>query len=404
MKSYKKDLRLPILVAAMISLGFMSTDIYIPSMPDMAPYFRVSEGLVELTVAINFLGAAIAGLFAGPLSDSLGRRPLLIAGISSFLVASTGCAFSIEIDQLLFCRFIQGCGVGIFNVVGIAAIQDTFTVRESAKMIAKMEIAFTVLPTFTPILGGHLQVLFGWRSNFWVILVVSLLVLAAVIVLLKESKTNTHKHHFFWLKTLSIYGPLFKNTTYLGYITLSPVLYASEICVFTLLPFYFIDSLNVSPDHFGYYAASIIAMYGVGSFITAKLIDQFGLQKTISIGLAILCTTNTLQFFLHYFQYANPIRVSILLALHQFGMAVLYAPSLAKALETFKRAKGAAAALPNLLFMASASVGAFIAGFFEGDSLITGAFMLVMTSVLSGLIFLGIRPAYTEPAENSFLS
>ncbi|MBX9697668.1 MAG: MFS transporter, partial [Alphaproteobacteria bacterium] len=103
------------LVAASISLGFMCTDIYIPSMPHLARLFEVSEDSIQMTVACNLLGAVVAGLFAGTLSDSFGRRPLMLSGLVLFMIGSLTAALSPHFHTLLIGRFIQGCGVGIFN-------------------------------------------------------------------------------------------------------------------------------------------------------------------------------------------------------------------------------------------------------------------------------------------------
>jgi DHA1 family bicyclomycin/chloramphenicol resistance-like MFS transporter len=356
-------------------------------MPDMAPYFSVKEETIQLTVAANLFGASISGLLSGALSDYLGRRPLMITGMVIFIAASFFCAVSPTIHCLFLARFLQGWGVGVFNVVGVATIQDLYTPKQSAKVMARMETAFTVLPTLTPIIGGHLHVLFGWRVNFLAIFFLSALILAGVFAFFKES--NHQKKKNVSLKPiLNSYKELFKNKTYFSYIILSPILYCAEICMFTVLPFYFIGTLHIAPDHFGYYLGVIIGSYGVACLITPSLIERLGLDKTILCGLIIVGLSSLCQLWVSLMHPGSSFAITFLLAFHEAGMAILYAPSICKSLELFSKSRGVASALPNTLFMIAAALGAFIAGSVESNSLAIGAVALIFASFLTIFIFL----------------
>lgn len=391
------------LVAASISLGFMCTDIYIPSMPHMARLFKVSEDSIQMTVASNLLGAVIAGLFAGTLSDSFGRRPLMLSGLVLFIIGSLIAALSPNFQALLIGRFIQGCGVGIFNVIGTATIQDLFNQKESAKAMARMEVAFTLVPSLAPIIGGHLHVYFGWRMNFYFILLISTCLLGLSYFLFKESFTISRFHKKRW-HFVQNYKQLFGKGFFWRYVTLSPMLYFAEIMFYTLLPFYLSNTLALSPEKIGYCISVIILSYAAGSMITPFVLDRYNHDQTIFMSLSLICISNFFQFFLAYMGKASLGSILFLFASHEFGMALLYAPSMAKAFHIFANIKGTASSVPNILFAGCATLGAFLAGLINDLTLFTPAFVLFGVSIVTlGLFSYHILRMRTPSNDNTAL-
>lgn len=388
MANINKKVSLTFLVAATISLGFMSTDIYAPSMPDMGAYFGVDENIIQITVASCLLGASLSGLIGGALSDFLGRRPLMVWGIALFTLASLISAVCSSISLLIISRFIQGCGIGIFNVVGLATLQETYSPKESAKAMAQMEMIFTILPTITPVLGGYVHIMLGWRANFLIILVVALLVLAGVFVFFKDKKSTLSLPQLKLFSFFENYSSLTKNKTFMGYVLLSPIIYGAEICLMTILPFYCIQYWQISPDIYGFWVGATFAAYGFGSLVTSRIIDSLGLKRTMLLGLSIIFVSSLCQMAMSLSSDPLPIILIVFLSCHQFGMAVLYAPSIAKALSAVPKTKGSASAIPNMLFMVAATLGATFAGLSEQKTLTFGAFTMVSLSFISLSLFL----------------
>lgn len=392
-----------LLVAASISLGFMCTDIYIPSMPHMARLFQVSENSIQMTVASNLLGAVIAGLFAGTLSDSFGRRPLMLSGLVLFIIGCLIAALSTHFHTLLMGRFIQGCGVGIFNVIGTATIQDLFNQKESAKAMARMEVAFTLIPSLAPIIGGHLHVYFGWRMNFYFILLISSCLLGLSYFLFKESFTANRFSRMRW-HFVQNYKTLFGKRSFWRYVTLSPMLYFAEIMFYTLLPFYLSNTLALPPKEIGYSVSVIILSYAAGSMITPLVLDRYNHDQTIFMSLSLICISNFFQFFLAYLGKSSLGSILFLFACHEFGMALLYAPSMSKAFHIYANIKGTASSVPNILFAGCATLGAFLAGLINDLTLFTPASVLFGVSIAAlGLFSHHILRIRTPSNENTVI-
>ena len=142
------------------------TDIFVPSLPAIKDYFGTTETWVQMIIGINFLGLCISGFFYGPLSDSYGRRPVLLIGLLILAVSSVACLFAQNMTSLLFWRFIQGLGSSVAFVVPAAIIYDVYDQERAAKMLGIYNSFITFVMAFAPITGSWLYMSFGWRANF----------------------------------------------------------------------------------------------------------------------------------------------------------------------------------------------------------------------------------------------
>ena len=154
------------LVTGCLMLQPLSTDLYLASLPSMASDFAVSPAAVQQTLSLFVFGFGAAQLISGPLSDRHGRRPVLIGGLSVYLLASLACALSPALDWLVAARFVQAIGCCTAVVVARAIIRDAYSPAEGARVLAKASSLLSLAPILGPILGGYLQVSFGWRAAF----------------------------------------------------------------------------------------------------------------------------------------------------------------------------------------------------------------------------------------------
>nr|WP_237349961.1 MFS transporter [Wolbachia endosymbiont of Cylisticus convexus] len=178
---------LPFLLILSLIAKFIEIDISIPSFPDIVRYFNVSEGTIQLTIAYNFLGFCIGGLFFGPLSECYGRRRIMIIGNTFLLIGAVGCVVAPSVFYLLISRFIQGIGVST-SVVVFAIIADSYKGDKAVKFIGIMNSVLTVVMAIAPVLGSFINEIVGWRGNYASVAILCLISWVLLLFLLPETK------------------------------------------------------------------------------------------------------------------------------------------------------------------------------------------------------------------------
>src|SRR4051812_34338510 len=187
---------LAFLLAVLGMLGPFSIDTYIPGFGGIARALDASPAQMQQTLSAYLFGFAFMNLFHGALSDSFGRRPVVLIGIAMFTLASVGCALSQSIGQLVFFRGLQGLSTGAGIVVSRAVIRDMFPPAEAQKVMSQVTIYFGVAPAVAPIVGGWLFVHLDWHSIFWFLVAVGVVLFTANYKLLPETLHAEHRQPF----------------------------------------------------------------------------------------------------------------------------------------------------------------------------------------------------------------
>ena len=165
-KAKVKGSRLTFILAGLAALGPFSVDTYFPSFGAIAEYFDVSLLQVQGTLTCYLVALAVMMLFHGALSDSFGRRPVILVSLAVYVVAALGCVFAPSFGWLLAFRILQGSAAGAGVIVGRAMIRDHFEGSQAHKLMAQVTMLFGLAPAVAPILGGYLHTFFGWQSVF----------------------------------------------------------------------------------------------------------------------------------------------------------------------------------------------------------------------------------------------
>jgi DHA1 family bicyclomycin/chloramphenicol resistance-like MFS transporter len=187
---------LTVILACLGMVGALAIDTYLPSMPDIGRAFAVGPIAVQQTLSVFLFTFAFMMLFYGTLSDSFGRRPVILVALTVYTLASAGAAFAPSFGVLLACRALQGLAAGAGSVVGQAIVQDRFEGAQAHKMMSLIMMVFGLAPAIAPILGGWLQVAFGWRSTFIFLTAFGGLMILLCWKLLPESLPAAKRHAF----------------------------------------------------------------------------------------------------------------------------------------------------------------------------------------------------------------
>ena len=271
---------IPALLVGASSVSILSTDLYTPSLPHLPAYFGTDAETVQQTMMINLLGYAVGQLVHGPLSERFGRRPVMIAGMAAATVFSLACALAWSIEALIVARAFQGLTMCAEAVIALAVIRDLYDGPSGARILALFGMALAVAPAAGPIIGGFVHVWAGWRANFYLIAALALLVTLLVWRLLPETATPDRAA----LKPRRLLGDYLALLTHLGYMRYALATGAVMGALFVFVtqgPFLYIDRLGVATQHYGFYAAIVVAAFFFGSLFANRYVRAIGVERLL---------------------------------------------------------------------------------------------------------------------------
>ncbi|WP_313950970.1 multidrug effflux MFS transporter [Accumulibacter sp.] len=275
---------LAVLLTTLVALGPLSTDLYLPALPTLARVFASDAGGVQLTLSVFLAGFACGQIFYGPLSDRFGRRPIMLGGLAIYCLATIGCIFAPSIELLIAARFVQAIGACAGPVLGRAVVRDVWGAIESARIIAYMGGAMAIAPLLGPTLGGFLTVLFGWQSNFVVLLIVSVVLFVAVARLLGESNVHRHPQATNPRQVVANFRLLLADRRYLGYVLSFSFSYSALFAFISASSFVLSDRYGLTPELFGMSFGIVVSGYLLGSLASGKLVRRLGGDTLLACG------------------------------------------------------------------------------------------------------------------------
>ena len=284
---------LPVLMM-MVVLSPLAIDIYLPSMPQMAMEFSVSDTQVQSTLVLFILAMGIGQILIGPLADRFGRRPIALFGILLYIASSLFAAMVVDFQYLQLARVLQGIAACATSIVVFSAVRDSFNMQQSAHYYSYLNGVICVIPALAPTLGGFLALQFGWRSTFIFMMLFAILVLLIVIFKLPEtrpSNTNSSGALYRWAR----YQPVLNNTNFVFYAVVCMISMASIVAYVSYAPSWVIKHLGLSELTFSYLFGLNALINIAACFIAPKVIKKMGNRNTILLALWLMIFSALLQ-------------------------------------------------------------------------------------------------------------
>ena len=275
------------LVTGCLMLQPLSTDLYLASLPNLASDFATTPAAVQQTLSLFVFGFGTAQLVSGPLSDRFGRRPVLIGGLSVYLVSGLACALASSLDLLVAARFAQAIGCCTAVVVARAIIRDAYVPAEGARVLAKASSLLALAPILGPILGGYLQVSFGWRAAFVALSLAGLAVWIAAWRSMKESNSRLNLEAMRLGSLARTYLAVVRTPAFWAYALPGAISYASIFVFISGTPFVLIRVLGVATEYYGYLFAFGVCGYLGGTLICRRLLSRIGIDRVLTLGTTI---------------------------------------------------------------------------------------------------------------------
>ncbi len=356
-----------LLIIGFLMLQPLSTDLYLASLPSLATVFAVPASTVQLTLSMFVAGFGGAQLVIGPLSDRYGRRPVLLAGLALYVVASLLCAAAPGIDLLIVARFLQALGCCSAIIIARAIVRDAYAPSDSARVIARASSWISLAPLLGPILGSYLQVTFGWRAAFVAHSILGACLLAAVFLRLPE--TNAHKNP----RATELSGLIENYRLVLGarefWANALPgaLSYGAIFAFISGSSLVLIRVLDVPTEWFGYCFAFGVSGYLGGTMVCRRLLPRLGQAATQRIGSTMSLAAGALFLAAIGFGALHWTVVVIAMFLTMGAHGINFPVAQSGSVTPFPQQAGTAAGLMGALTMGVAFlVGSVVGATFDG--------------------------------------
>jgi DHA1 family bicyclomycin/chloramphenicol resistance-like MFS transporter len=352
---------LTLLLAMLTGLGPLSMDMYLASLPAIGHALDAPSAQVQLTISLYLIGFACAQVFHGPLSDRHGRRPVLLATLGIYLVATLACALSFSIETLIAARFAQAVGGSGATVLARAVVRDMFEGTRIGRELSRMAAIMALAPLLAPMIGGVLQTAFGWRSNFVALICFGTAAWAMVWLLLPETVRHRAPEPVSIVSILRSYRRFLGEPIFVIHMGIAACCLCGLFAWISSAAFVLQDIYGYSALAFGISFALASGGYLVGTTCAARLVARWGSGRLMGMGCAAMASG---ALILVLVLAVVPHRSEGLVAavcIYLFGMGMSLPQSQAGALLPFPDRAGAASSLLGFITLtSSAAVGAVI--------------------------------------------
>ena len=290
---------LALLLAGLASLGPFSIDTYLPAFAGIAASIGATPVEMQQTLSAYLFGFAVMNLFHGALSDSLGRRPVVLWGIAVFTFASAGCALSPHVGALMFFRALQGMASGAGAVVSRAVIRDMHAPADAQKMMSQVTLFFGIAPMIAPLIGGLLFVHVGWPAVFWFLAAVGAALWIANHQLLPETLHRSQRQPLNVRNLLRGYRQLGASPRFIA-LTLASGLPFNGMFLYVLsAPVFLGEHLHMAPEHFFWLFILIILGIMSGAFVSGRIAGRVTPRRQIRDGFLIMLAVSVVNVSLN---------------------------------------------------------------------------------------------------------
>lgn len=328
-------------------LGPFATDAYLPSFMSIGREFGASQAMVQQTLSLYLIGFAVMSLFWGTLSDSFGRRPVILVSLVLFGIGSVGSALAPSFGWLLFFRILQGCSAGAGRVVGQAWVRDRFHGADAQRFFANITMVFSLAPAIAPVIGGYLDSYAGWRSTFVLLTMLTLMLMVVCWRQLPESLAPESRQPLRLGVIFRNYLLALRNREFLlaivgvGFAFSGFALYIASAASFIM------GILRLPETAFGWLFIPFILGMVVGSGLNSRLAGRVRAGSMIRVGLIIMAMGGALNVLYNLIWQAAVPWAVMPIFVYALGMSLALPSMTVIVLNIFPQMRGLASSLQS---------------------------------------------------------
>jgi DHA1 family bicyclomycin/chloramphenicol resistance-like MFS transporter len=392
------------LLAGLTAVGPLTTDMYLPSLPDIVRVLGADTAQGQLTISAYLIGFAVGQVFYGPLSDRHGRKPVLLGALALYGVASLLCSLATSIHLLIAARALQalgGCG-GV--VLARAIVRDLYSGARAGRELSVIGSVMALAPVLAPIAGGVLQTASGWRSIFFTLVAASLAGVAVVWLLLPETLKQRAAEPVSAASMLASYRIVARDPAYLAYLGLATSSYAGLFAWISGSSFVLQNLYGLTPFNFGVAFAVGSVGYMGGSMLAARLVVRLGLDGIIGFGSCATVIGGLGMVAAVGLGFTSALALALVLpmAVYLAGMGMVLPLSFAGAMTPFPERAGAASALLGFVQQSVAALCGAVVGALLGHSAWPLAIAVAAMGCATLLLWISTRAIRARAAAKQF--
>lgn len=344
-----------VLLALLGMLGPFSIDTYLPAFAGIGASLGASPLHMQQTLSAYLFGFAFMSLFHGAMSDSFGRRPVVLWGLAVFTAASVGCALSQSIGQLVLFRAVQGLSAGAGIVVSRAIIRDMFAPSQAQQVMSQVTLFFGVAPAIAPIVGGWLLIHLNWHAIFWFLAGVGVLLWCANYRWLPETLHAEQRQPFHVKHLLAGYWQLGTDPRFVLLALASGIPFNGMFLYVLSAPVFLGDILGLPPQHFFWFFMLTIGGIMGGAWVSGKVAGKIRPTQQIRYGFSIMLAIGLINLGANALFTAQVYWALLPIGIFAFGWAVMVPVVTLLVLDLHPERRGMASSLQ--MFIGSSANG-----------------------------------------------
>lgn len=380
-------------LVALAGLSTLAMNIFLPSLPGMAAWFEVDYAVMQLAVSLYLAGSAVLQILVPPLSDRFGRRPVILAALVIFVLATIAALFAPSAEWFLAARVVQAV-VATGMALSRAVIRDMVPAEQAASMIGYVTMAMSVVPMIGPAVGGALDEVFGWQASF--VLLIALGVLMTILIWADLGETAQPSGRSFAAQVRE-YPELLASPRFWGYSSAASLASGSFFAYLGGAPFVGETVFHLSPAAVGYYFAAPAIGYALGNFIAGRWSVRFGINRMVLTGTVFSTLALTVGAVIAAIAPAHPLIFFTAVGLMAVGNGITLPNANAGILSVRPHLAGSASGLGGAMMIGGGAVLAAVAGPLLSET--AGHYVLLtLMAISSALSILAILLVFRREA------
>ncbi len=374
-------------------VGTIGTHIFGPAMPQAARDIGVTPSAMQLTLTIYLVGFAFGHLFYGPLADAFGRRPVVLGALALYTLAALGSALADSLGGLLAARLCQALAGAAGPVVGRAMIRDVSDAKGATRQLAFLGLVMSGSPALSPVIGGYVTALLGWRWIFYGLTVFGVAMLLMCLLVLPETR-RTGDLPAKQPRLIEGIGVLLRSRLYVGYAFGGALSVGSTYAFLAAAPFIYGDLLQIRADHVGLYYLLLMLGLSAGSFIAGRLAGRISNRSGAICGALCGVASAFLLLAVDLTHEVNVLTVTLPMMLLVFGNGMVMPNVLTGAMSVDLRFVAAASGLFGFLMQGTGALCTVaISAWYDGSVRPTALLLILVTLAGHAILHYGTRAA-----------